>query len=255
MGSHQLAEYFFYCALFHERMQAFQRQKYCLLSCLSTRCSAASNLHLAALRKLCFVDLIIFGQICKVPQWVEKANPCMSHLFDGITDFRSGGHSRKHRLETSSTINSMQGKQDIFSTNLKFISDAFQDDGLSTTRLETAIHRLEGYLKESGDLDTARLLIPAKRARFLKSLSESFSSLPVERCIHYLGTVRSEDVTEAIDFHNHLYVREGLICTVGTDSYVRFVKEEVREPTDSLSESINRMSSIVALDSRSSEVK
>lgn len=248
MGSHQLVEYNFYCALFHEQTQEFQREKFCLLSCLSIRCSSASDLHLAALRKLCFVDLIIYGQICKLPTWVEKANPPISHLCDGITELRSGGHSRKHRLETSSTINSAQGKQDIFSSNIKLIWDAFKDESRGSTRLETAIHRMEGYLKESGDLNTARLLIPAKRARFLKSLSDSFSSVPVERCIEYLGTARSEEVTEAIDFHNHLYVREGLICTVGTDRYMRFVKAEVREPANSLIDSINRMSSIVPFD-------
>ena len=207
MKSAQVAEYFNCCALFFEHSNHFRRLRSALLCCLSVSSHSASEIQISAFRRLCFVDLITNGQVYKLPRWLESESA-------RIPQWSSENHAKR--------LQSREGYLN-YPDDVKELIRDFQDTGSNFGRFQRVLGEKKKKLVESGDWGIAGRLVIAKRAQFLKSQSDIFSSLRIHDCLSKLELGSVVDLIEVGEFFNTLYASEGRSCIVGPDNYLRFL--------------------------------
>jgi hypothetical protein len=162
-----------------------------LIKILAVPGSAVSIAQVTALRKLCLIDLIIWGELKPLPSWVSKSSPLLGNLFDGLR-FQNRRHDNsddfspeKSISRSSRTVNfTVEGLElanpDVFCPSyLREIVRVFVDPTASVSDLYDVLKNTEQQLTTSKDWGLAVRLLPAKQRLILTQLFRVYDRIPV----------------------------------------------------------------------------
>ena len=202
------------------------------LLALSVPAQVPSIIQVTAMRKLCFLDMIIFGKVQSLPLWVAKANPTIAKLAAGL---RSGDSSRRsesekgsqrpfttvsrHSLESLRSNNPDAKLPSDFETVLKPFGNS-PDDLLSLIK---SLGDIEQELKTSTDWGIAQHLPRAWRRVALERLSTVYRSVPTSTVMVQACVDSPSELSDLIDYYNRFQKHMNRFGSVSeSEGFIRF---------------------------------
>ena len=245
MGSLALLEYHYYAALsqLHERDYVGARMS--LLSVLAVPSPNASVVHVAALRKLCLVDLVVGGSLRPLPAWVAHRLPSANRLWDDLlrstTEPSSGSLdaispekslSRANRaLDNHRTFREANPTAVLPADLTKLVSFFKQGCApLRTAELEEVLKVLARQLEQSKDWGLAKRLLLARKRHALERIARVYTVITVEKCMSEVEAGTLDELNAIAHELNNFNPRKSISCRVDSSSgYVEFYPVAVKD--------------------------
>ena len=210
---------FYYLGLAQIRTSKYSDARFSMLTVISIPGDALSAICVAALRKLCLIELIDQGKLSPLPDWIIKRNGVTARIWD---DMRKG--SNRSDLVRSSLYEEADLSVAVY-TDIVHAFTASDDP----RELAGVIDLHSEYLRNVRDLGLARKVMLAKYHRLLDKACRIYSSIPVNvmmrqmqiRDPHALGdiidsfnqqtscTACFDDTHEYIIFMNQPFIQDG----------------------------------------------
>ena len=177
---------------------------------LSVPAQVPSIVQVTALRKLCFLDILLMGSVQPLPAWVSSANPTLERLTEGIR--HSVADQRTETARTAKIFKPMS--KHIFESikssnpNVKLPADyekLLKPFSYSADDLKALVECLAGSeqeLRESTDWGLAQSLPRAWRRRVLERLSSVYGSIPVSDVLIQTYLESPDQLMELIEYFN-----------------------------------------------------
>jgi len=192
LSSVELLHFQYYTALVFIRSREYSKARVALIQALAVPGTSISVIQVSCLRKLCLVDLILFGEVKGLPGWLSKGNPLLSQLFDGArigaqspsvsTDFSPEKSAmRSNRLQSRSAHGGeafqIANPDVVCPSSLSDIIKTFMTRNSSVTDVMDAVKCQEGHLKKGKDWGLALRLGLAKSRHSLNRMAEMYTKM------------------------------------------------------------------------------
>lgn len=209
MGQHVSASSFmhfnFFASLTRIRNRDFRGASAFLLAVLSLEGATVAMIQIAAMRKLCFVDLLSQGRLEPLPAHISKRCPLISALWEnlraGRRDRLQAGESHGRNHGSRGDSNSIETLEDIYPnillpSKLRDLIRAFHNDAGRAIDVADELQLLRSQLVRSKDWGLAQLLPLAKRRHTLKRMSQIYYSIPVSKACAVSGCSSARELLE-----------------------------------------------------------
>jgi hypothetical protein len=196
--------------------------------------TAPSVIQIAAMRKLCFLQLIYHGDLIALPTWVSKSHRTVAMLWDALRDHPGAqDHAMKHLGSLASTYRDL-----LLPSDLKSIVKAFRYNQGDTTDLDAALNLLKPKLIESGDWSLAELLPIAMKRRTLEQISLTYAAVKTELVGRRCFCESVSDISRLVDDFNSYENKNGTKADIdSTGEYILFTSTS--DPTDGVIQTQN----------------
>jgi hypothetical protein len=187
--------FFYYLGLSQIKTGRFAAARSSMLAVLAIPSTCYSVISLAALRKLCLLDLIEKSKLDPLPDWIDRRNSVLSRIWEEM------------RKSSSRQVSQDESIPDTYDeTNLSFtlytaLVRAFTSSD-DPRHLCSIIDSHQEYLRAAKDLGLASKVLLAKYSQLLTQVSLVYSSIEISEMFRkmYLQTVNG--LEEIISFSN-----------------------------------------------------
>ena len=261
LKSIDVLHFFYYSALVYLKARNYLHARSALVKVLSVPGSAISVVQATALRKLCIVDLIMFGEVRPLPSWLPKSNPLLDRLLDGVR-----GANRLHdsendfspeksvtRSSRSTTVPSdafeIANPEVSCPSHLRDVVRVFTDPNASISGLVTCLGKFEQQLRISKDWGLACRLVVAKQSHLLLKISNVFERVPLKYIKENCECSSEKELHDVLDFFNHMSCITGIVVRRKDEELFEFniSTDGTNDQFDSLRREIGYLKSIQTL--------
>ena len=185
-----VCEFYLICATIHVKLYNYLRAKFCLYAVLMVPVSPGE--HLAALRRLFLLNLIMDGAPSKLPEHIERQSASSAAIWRRVlvTSIPDETVSSPEKSPKAKRTPSLIYPEEY----LKLYTCVDSSEGLLNTLTD-----LSRKLQFSGDWELANELIIATSVRKLHRLSKIFCMIPLDFC---LSTLNREELSSGIQAFN-----------------------------------------------------
>ena len=250
LHSLEILELCYYSALVFIRSREYSKARVCLLKALAMPGNSLSVVQVSCLRKLCLVDLILFGEVRALPGWLAKSNQHMTQLYDGARmgnqatglnpDFspeKAPARSNRPRSGSSHTGEALDvANPDVVCPSaLSDIVRTFMNPSSSAADVNEVVKNSETALRKGRDWGLAIRLALAKRRHSLNRLAKVFDRM-LETDIQRLTACRtSDEFSELVTDFNSWSPSSGISIQLGDEGYWVFNRSHCESAFEALS--------------------
>ena len=204
--------FYYYLGLAQIKTERFMDARISMLSVLAIPASEFSVISLAACRKLCLLDLMIFGKMIPLPEWIVNRNHPVCIIWEDI----------RKRNRPSITIDKSDADESSDPTAPIFpllgeIVNLYTSSNDSKD-LSELIQSHRDTLVDSRDFGLAQRVVVSKRSQALTALEKTHSVIPLVEVIGLLKLDDKDQIHILISAYN---LNSSTIATVDGD-YLSF---------------------------------
>jgi hypothetical protein len=209
--------FFYYLGLAQIKMERYTDARESILCLLTIPSVEYSVISLAACRKLCLLDLIVYGKLIPLPEWIVMRNPLCGCVWD---DVRNG------TLRAASTAESSDA--DVFdqtSVSMQIHSEIARVYVSSNDHrdLVSLIEAHEDYLSAAKDFGLSKRVVVAKCCQSLREMSKCYSTIAISDVFQQLNIGDIEELKRVLyafnsDFPLSAALEKDYLIFSGVDS-------------------------------------
>lgn len=240
-----ILSFFYYRGLAQIKCERFEDARSSMLAVVAFPSIDYSVINMAALRKLCLLDLIQKGKLLPLPEWIERRNSINSRIWEEIRK----GLSRQLIQDESCPDEFDQTTVCIPLYNAIARAFSTSDD---PRELQSVITAHQDYLVAAKDFGLAKKVLLTKYCQTLRTVSLVYSTVEVSGIMNQLKIGRVDRLNDVITFFNgtssllakiegdyllfepQIIARSNQVSTTHIEDYLQFFRSQTRAELQSI---------------------